>query len=58
MLDPQYTRLTSAILNNTINYAIYDCLMGITYLRLPVMQHWSLIQLEKTSIYILLTNSK
>jgi hypothetical protein len=40
-----------------INYAVYDCL-SVTYLRLPVIQRWSLIQLEKTSIHILLTDSK
>ncbi len=40
-----------------INYAVYDCL-SVTYLRLPVIQRWSLIQFEKTPIHILLTDTK
>ena len=43
MLDPKYTRLSSTDRDNMTNYAVYDCL-SVTYLRLPALQHWSLIQ--------------
>ena len=57
MLDPKNTSLPSLDLDKMIKYAIYDCL-SVTYLRLPIMQRWSLIQLEKTPIHILLTDTK
>ena len=57
MLYPKYTRLSPTDLNNMINYAIYDCI-SVTYLRLPVLSSWSLIQLGKTPVHILLSDSK
>ncbi|CAF3863421.1 unnamed protein product [Adineta steineri] len=41
MLDPKYTTLTPAKLENMINYAVYDCI-NVAYLRLPMAQRWSL----------------
>ncbi|CAF1023046.1 unnamed protein product [Adineta steineri] len=37
MLDPKYTTLTPAKLENMINYAAYDCI-NLAYLQLPVAQ--------------------
>jgi hypothetical protein len=37
MLDPQYETISSNVLDDMINYAVYDCL-SVTYLRLPVVQ--------------------
>jgi len=57
ILDPQHTRLSLDVVHHMIHYAVYDCL-SVTFLRLPVIQRWSLIQLEKTPIHILLFDSK
>ncbi|CAF1388306.1 unnamed protein product [Adineta steineri] len=37
MLDPKYTTLTPAKLENMINYAVYDCI-NLAHLRLPMAQ--------------------
>ncbi|CAF1463197.1 unnamed protein product [Adineta steineri] len=57
MLDPKYTTLHPVKLENIINYAVYDCI-SLAYLRLPVVERWSLVRLEETPISILLTDPK
>ena len=56
IVDPQYSILPSNKLDKMIRYALYLCL-SVTYLRLPVSQCWSLTQLKKTSLHLLLTDS-
>ncbi|CAF4108367.1 unnamed protein product [Rotaria sp. Silwood2] len=57
MLDPDYTTLDSEKLDKMIHYASYDCI-SLTYIRLPLTQRWTFLQLEKTPIYVLLTDSR